>query len=571
MESAFSGFRMHGASLYHWTSYIVYVIYSCLFFVCEVIAGVLEIPTDAPQYGALMHQAGCAATYEEWLPISSTLDDMDGFQKWRTDEESSYFSFEGVMRSIEELLELRSAGNVEGLLDGLQKHVHRSLYGISHRRLYLYRTGTKTVIHSYNSLVCFLLGRVGEAARVDRWLAIRTREVLSQMYHVYGSTALLLQGGVLASLAHFGVAKALCEAGLLPPVVYGSGSGALVATLVCCCTDLASLFDQSSGNGRGILEAHVLLGRSSAHSRWSRLYRLLHSGEACDPVALSEYLQKVIGDVTFAEAYARTGRVLNIPFVAASSVLLHGNAAVDVQLLNYLTSPDVIVRSAVLCAMCAVSPLLPTPAFSRGSSARAAPLTHTLLARTRLTGTIIAYELPVVHQSYPYFCGDHVGYGVMDPVQRMRGLFSIRFCVVSDASVRGYLSQMLYQSAYGDGLRHRARLWDWACYTFALCFLGLAHVLLRVLAWVGYGAIAAPSPNSMSTLFEDDVGENMRVHPISRAWAYLRLWYNPTTVNMQELVLEGERQVWPRLVQLRMSTSVEQVLAATLKRLPLCK
>ncbi|KAG5468408.1 hypothetical protein LSCM1_02388 [Leishmania martiniquensis] len=571
MDSTLQAFRLHGAALYHWTSYVAYVIYSCFFFACEVIAGVLEIPTDAPQYDALIHQVSCTTSYEEWLPIASTLDDMDGFQKWRTDETSAYFSFEGVMRTIEELLESLAAGSAEALLDNLQKHVHRSLYGISHRRLYLYRTGTKTVIHSYNSLVCFLLGRVAEAARTDRRLAVRAREVFSEMYHVYGSTALLLQGGVLASPAHFGVAKALYDAGLLPSVVYGSGSGALVATLVCCCTDLASLFHYSGGGGNSTMEAAVLMGMSTDASLRKRLHRLLHSGEVCDLVSLADFLQRTIGDVTFSEAYARTGRVLNIPFIAASPVLPRKKACVDVQLLNYLTSPDVIIRSAVLCAVCAESTLLPASSSSSVLLPRASQPPRLLLARTRLTGSIVTYEPPVVHQSYPYSCGDHAGYGVLDPVQRMRGLFFIRFCVVSDASVRGYLWQLLHQSAYGDGLQQRRRLWDWARYTFALCFLGLAHVVLRLLAWIGYDAIAAPPPTSMRTFFEDDAGENMRLHSISRVWSYLRLWYSPTMANMQVLVLEAERQVWPRLEQLRMSISVEQVLAATLKRLPVGK
>ncbi|KAG5493334.1 hypothetical protein GH5_02077 [Leishmania sp. Ghana 2012 LV757] len=567
MDSTLQVFRWHGAALYHWASYVAYVIYSCLFFACEVIAGVLEIPTGAPQYDALIHQASCAASYEEWLPLASTLDNMDGFQKWRTDETSTYFSFEGVMRTIEELLGLLTVGSAEALLDNLQKHVHRSLYGISHRRLYLYRTGTKTIIHSYNSLVCFLLGRVGEAARTDRQLAVRAREVFSEMYHVYGSTALLLQGGVLASSAHFGVAKALYEAGLLPSVVYGSGSGALVATLVCCCTDLASLFHHSGG-GNSIVEAPVLMGILADESLWKRFQRLLHTGEVCDPALLAEFLQRAIGDVTFAEAYGRTGRVLNIPFAAASPVLPRRKACVDVQLLNYLTSPDVLIRSAVLCAICPVSTSLSTSSSS-GSPAGAAPPPCSLLARTRLTGTIVTYEPPVVHQSYPYSCGDHDGYGVLDPVQRMRGLFFIRFCVVSDASVRGYLWQLLHQSAYGDGLQHRTRVWKWAHYLFALCLLASAHVLLRLLAWLGYDAIAAPPPTtSMGTFFEDDAGENMRMHSISRVWSYLRLWYSPTAGNMEALTLAAERQVWPRLEQLRMSISVEQVLATTLKWLP---
>jgi hypothetical protein len=49
-----------------------------------------------------------------------------------------------------------------------------------------------------------------------------------------------------------------------------------------------------------------------------------------------------VGDVTFAEAFAATGRVLNIPVASASQAEPH-------RLLNYLTSPDVLVWSAAVC------------------------------------------------------------------------------------------------------------------------------------------------------------------------------------------------------------------------------
>lgn len=559
MESTLSLLRVQCTALYQWISYLAYVVYTCLLFACEVVAGVLEIPTDAPQYDALQRQARCATSYEEWLPIASTLDDLDGFQQWRTDEQSAYFSFEGVIRTIEELLELRSTGSAEALLEGLHKRVHRSLCGISHHRLYAYRTGTKTVIHSYTSLVCFMLGRAGEAARWSPPLLPRTREVLSEMHHVYGSTALLLQGGVLAASAHLGVAKALYEAGLLPPVVYGSGSGALVATLVCCCDDLTDLFHCASAD-----EVDALIGGGGGGetiSHWERWRRLLRSGEVADPIALAGFLQRTVGDVTFAEAYARTGRVLNIPFTAAPLPLLRscGGRVVDHQLLNHLTAPDVVVRSAVRCAMCAVS--------TATSAEAAATVPRSLLARTRQTNSIVRYDPPVVRLSYPNPCGEHTGDGALDPVQRMRGLFAIRFGIVSDASLRGYMWRQLQECASEPPVGTRRRCWTWLRYSCALCCLAAAQVVLRVLAWLEYDAIAGPSNTSMNAMLQQDEGESMQICAVPNIRTYLRLWFSPTAENMSALKMEAQREVWPHLEQLRMSMSVEQVLAATLKRL----
>lgn len=51
----------------------------------------------------------------------------------------------------------------------------------------------------------------------------------------------------------------------------------------------------------------------------------------------------MLGDLTFAEAYAHTGRVLNVSITAADT-------QEPARLLNYLTAPHVVVWSAVACS-----------------------------------------------------------------------------------------------------------------------------------------------------------------------------------------------------------------------------
>ena len=57
---------------------------------------------------------------------------------------------------------------------------------------------------------------------------------------------------------------------------------------------------------------------------------------------LKECVRDNVGDLTFAESFALTGRVLNIAVASANQAEPH-------RLLNYLTSPDVLVWSAAVC------------------------------------------------------------------------------------------------------------------------------------------------------------------------------------------------------------------------------
>lgn len=67
---------------------------------------------------------------------------------------------------------------------------------------------------------------------------------------------------------------------------------------------------------------------------------------------LKSALRKNVGDVTFYEAYERTGKILNITVSPA-------NDYERPRLLNYLTSPNVLIWSAA-CASCAF-PILYQP------------------------------------------------------------------------------------------------------------------------------------------------------------------------------------------------------------------
>ncbi|KAL4550042.1 hypothetical protein Ndes2526B_g08220 [Nannochloris sp. 'desiccata'] len=159
-----------------------------------------------------------------------------------------------------------------------------------------------------------------------------------ELRHAYGRTGLVLSGGGSFSHFHFGVTRALFSVGLLPRVLSGSSGGAIAAAMLCTRTDseLQESMDtwptapntDFFGPAKGIKGTiRHLVSKGTLHS--AEIYVLR--------------LQRLMGDLTFQEAYARSGRVLNIAVVAADT-------QEPCRVLNYLTAPNVLVYSAVACS-----------------------------------------------------------------------------------------------------------------------------------------------------------------------------------------------------------------------------
>lgn len=163
----------------------------------------------------------------------------------------------------------------------------------------------------------------------------------------FGRSTLVLQGGAIFGLCHLGVVKALFLRGLLPRIITGTATGALIAALVAIHTEEElpavlkgdgidlSAFSIAKGAGKGD-EAN---GRESLVTRWGtvvrRTKRFWTEGYFLDVKVLEDCVRANVGDLTFEEAYNRSKRVLNITVATA------GQGGVPT-LLNYLTAPNVV-------------------------------------------------------------------------------------------------------------------------------------------------------------------------------------------------------------------------------------
>ena len=195
------------------------------------------------------------------------------------------------------------------------------------------------------------------------WSSQTKLDLLHDTRQAFGRTTLVLQGGAMFGLCHLGVVKALHLRGLLPRIITGTATGALVAALVGIHTE-DELLDFLNGDGidltafarhnhevAGGEEKEALVTKGAVgilETSLRRLRRFIRTGYFLDANVLEECVRANVGELTFEEAYARTKRVLNI------TVATSGRGGVP-NLLNYLTAPNVVsytsLASSNLCSL----------------------------------------------------------------------------------------------------------------------------------------------------------------------------------------------------------------------------
>lgn len=280
-----------------------------------------------------------ASNYHEWKEIALMLDDLTGLNAWKQDNSSPFYDYELIASRLTRLrrfrLQQKNVELVRLLREGLQHDLgnigHPMLYGHTH-------VGTKKLIEDYIDEVCICLHYVCDQEFVFLPLADKLR-FFEDTLHSYGQPALMFSGGATLGLFHSGVCKVLHEQNLLPKVFSGSSAGSLMAGMLGTRNEaeLMELYD-----GEGFFE-HAF--------RYRKLADILQGGGIADVQVLKKFLRHNLGEYTFEEAYAKTGRHINIavaPFDGSQAP----------RIMNELTSPYLLMWSAAL-ASCAVPVLFP--------------------------------------------------------------------------------------------------------------------------------------------------------------------------------------------------------------------
>lgn len=288
---------------------------------------------------SLQRQLASATDYAAWRACAIALDRRDQRDIWREDGQSSLYDQRLLRRDLRRFEEYWDAP--QELAQSLETSLLRNEADLTAPGLYnRTRTGeTKVLVDTYFEVVCEAIAHLAttpESALPREALL----EALERAVRNFGRPCLMMSGGATWGLYHVGVAQALSGAGLLPEVLCGSSMGAIVA----------------AGIGtRTPVEMDALLGNlSDIHRSPLRRFGLrdmIRKRALMNPEQLETHIRANVGDYTFAEAFARSGRALSISVSPT-------RARQKPRILNYMTAPNVLVWSATV-ASCAVPGLFP--------------------------------------------------------------------------------------------------------------------------------------------------------------------------------------------------------------------
>lgn len=302
------------------------------------------LPTNSKSY--YYHLLDVSSSYSQWLAAATSLDTLDGKDAWKEEEECLYYDYKAIRKTLTSLKDYRD-NNPEKLLLLLRTCLYRDFADINNPLLYSHtRVGTKDLIKDYNAelIECF------KAICSDPRFFRVPRERISFFEDVrkaFGRTALMLSGGGCLALHHVGVVKSLWENKLLPRIISGASGGSIIAGFACTRTEdqYSALFFPEFGELKFFNEADFKM--------INLLKNLKKDGVLFSIDTLALTLQEIFGNMTFAESYNKTRKILNVS-VTSSNVF-------DMpSLLNFVTAPNVVIWSAIEVS-CSV-PLIFKPA-----------------------------------------------------------------------------------------------------------------------------------------------------------------------------------------------------------------
>lgn len=319
-----------------------------------------------------MHNAN---TYEEWVAAAKELDSYLGNDAWKKVDDYAYYDSKTVKRAMGQMSRLRAKAekcensasrggptdedpkDVEELRSLVEACVKNNNFGFENPRLYSESYyGTKDLVQQFVDEVERSLTFLLRTKQLDQE---SKRTMFKHISTNFGRTALCLSGGATFAYYHFGVAKALLDANLLPEVITGTSGGALVAALLCTRTDkeLKQLIVPAL--------AHRITACHDDVLTWAkRWYRTGARFDSTDWATRCSWFTR--GSMTFREAYNRTGRILNVSCVPSDP---HSPTI----LANYITSPDCVIWSAVLASAAVPGILNPVVLMKKNRDGSLAP------------------------------------------------------------------------------------------------------------------------------------------------------------------------------------------------------
>jgi predicted acylesterase/phospholipase RssA len=458
-------------------------------------------------------------TYEDWVGAAEELDVFLGNDKWKTIDEYAYYDSKTVRRVLSQMTKYRklaeaeerkpSAGSaaVDDLRGLVEASVKNNFVGFENPRLYSETYyGTKDLVQAFVDEVEASLTLLH---RTDRLEPESKRTLFKHLHTNFGRTALCLSGGATFAYYHFGVAKALMDANLLPEVITGTSGGALIAALLATRTDdeLKKLLVPAL--------AHRINACHDDMFTWiPRWWRTGARFDSLDWARRCSWFCR--GSMTFREAYQRTGRILNVSCVPSDP---HSPTI----LANYLTAPDCVIWSAVLASAAVPGILNPV----------------VLMKKNRLG------------KLEPYSFGHKWKDGSLRtdiPLKALNLHFNVNYSIVSQVNPHINLFFFSSRGSVGRPVTHRrGRGWRGG-------FLGSAteqYLKLDLTKWLKVlrhlELLPRPLGQDWSEIWLQRFSGTITIWPKSVPSDFLYILSDPTPKRLGRMIKTGQTSTWPKL------------------------
>ena len=482
-----------------------------------------------------------AETYDEWKDAAQHLDEFLGNDEWKKSDPYSYYNHQTVRSVTVQLAELHrkaiaesqeSRNSLGGLsaLDELksllESCVKNNFVGVENPRLYSESyLGTKNLIQIFIDQVTQSLQLVLGCE------SITDREKVSFFRHLelnYGRTALCLSGGATFSYYHFGVIKALLDAGELPQIITGTSGGALIAALVGTRTD-----DELKKLLVPALACRIRACREGFTTWVRRWWRTGARFDSLDWALQCSWFCR--GSLTFREAYERTGRILNVSCVPSDP---HSPTMLN----NHITSPDCVIWSAVLA-----------------SAAVPGILNPIVLMRKKKDGTLV-----------PYSFGNKWKDGSLRtdiPLKALNIHFNVNFSIVSQVNPHINLFFFSPRGSPGRPVTHRkGRGWRGG-------FLGSTiettvkldlQKYLKILRHLEL--LPRPMGQDWSELWLQRFSGTVTIWPKTVLSDYWNILSDPSPQRLDRMLIVGQRSCWPKIRFISNRMKVERLILEGLRK-----
>ncbi|MAB25502.1 MAG: patatin [Pseudomonadales bacterium] len=455
-----------------------------------------------------------AETYDQWAELAGEYDHEHGLDDWKQDDACESYDYRSLRQRLDVLRDLRFRGDFPQLLFALNEGVHGNLGGMGKPSLYnKARLGTKTLITRYIDELCGALNDLNEVS--DEVIPLQEKQdFFLRASHCNGRSALMLSGGAVLGFFHTGVLKALFEQGLLPEIISGSSAGSILAATACTHHDDELRERLSTDNLHHDVEETTAIRPT--------LSLLGNRRPAMDADNLRDYLAKILPDLTFQEAFELTGRKLNITVTGLSTQQAP-------RLLNAITSPNVLIRSAVKasCAIYGIYP--PVTLMCRNAAGEAVPY----LPGMKWIDGSFADDLPAKRLARLY--------GVNHFISSMTNPAALAITPDPDVPRTRLRSLVNFQANF-------IKMGAAEAMRFSRDNIRIKSPVISLMQHLTYGVLAQDYTADINIFLR-----NRWDHP-------LRLLAPPTREAMHRLIHEGERSTWEKVEMVRNCTAVSRTL-----------